>query len=59
MPDEEWESAEKILAKLVAEAYAADHPEKFKPLEGENRARVSSHEETDEKKGGPSEDIPG
>ena len=57
MPDEEWEFAEKILAKLVAEAYAADHPEIFSPVEGEEGARVPVQDETDKKRGGPNEDL--
>jgi hypothetical protein len=31
MPVEEWQAAERLLAKLVARAYAADHPELFHP----------------------------
>jgi hypothetical protein len=27
MPAEEWQAAERLLAKLVARAYAADHPD--------------------------------
>jgi len=28
---EEWRAAESLLARLVARAYAADHPELFRP----------------------------
>jgi len=31
----EWEAAERILARLVARAYAAEHPELFGPRLGE------------------------
>jgi hypothetical protein len=31
MPVEEWRAAESLLARLVARAYAADHPELFRP----------------------------
>jgi len=31
MPTAEWETAESLLARLVARAYAADHPELFHP----------------------------
>lgn len=30
MPVEEWRAAESLLARLVARAYAADHPELFR-----------------------------
>jgi len=38
MPLEEWEAAERILAKLVAEAYAADHPEIFGQRQGKRES---------------------
>ncbi len=31
MPVEEWQAAESLLARLVARAYASDHPELFRP----------------------------
>ena len=31
MPLEEWRAAERILARLAARAYAAEHPELFQP----------------------------
>jgi len=31
MPVDEWRAAESLLARLVARAYAADHPELFRP----------------------------
>jgi len=31
MPVEDWHAAERVLAKLIARAYAADHPELFGP----------------------------
>lgn len=31
MPIEDWHASERALAKLVARAYAADHPELFGP----------------------------
>ncbi len=31
MPAQEWQAAESLLARLVARAYAADHPELFRP----------------------------
>lgn len=35
MPAHEWQAAEEMLAKLIARAYAADHPELF-PDKGED-----------------------
>jgi len=32
MSQEDYETAMKLLAKLVARVYAADHPEKFGPF---------------------------
>ena len=58
MPHDEWEAAEKILAKLVAEAYAADHPEIFGSAVEEEGARVAMQDETDERRGGPNQDVP-
>ncbi len=36
---EDWQTTEALLARFVARAYAADHPELFRPLgiAGENR----------------------
>ncbi len=31
MPPEQWEAAERLMATLVARAFAADHPELFGP----------------------------
>ncbi len=31
MPAEEWEAAERVIARLIARAYVADHPELFGP----------------------------
>jgi hypothetical protein len=31
MPAEEWQAAERLLARLIARAYTADHPELFGP----------------------------
>jgi hypothetical protein len=31
MPVEEWQAVERLLARLTARAYAADHPEQFRP----------------------------
>ena len=31
MPVEQWRGVERIMARLVARAYAADHPELFGP----------------------------
>jgi len=34
MPAEEWQAAERLLARLIARAYAADHPELFRLAAG-------------------------
>ena len=42
MPVEEWQAAESLLARLVARAYAADHPELFRPAVAPNESQESS-----------------
>jgi len=54
---DEWRAAEKVLARLVAEAYAADHPEIFGPVSGETSDGVGGQIEPAEKDGGPDEDL--
>ena len=31
MPIEQWQAVERLLARLIARAYLADHPELFRP----------------------------
>ena len=42
MPVEEWQAAESLLARLVARAYAADHPELFRPVVAQGETREDS-----------------
>ncbi len=42
MPMEEWQAAESLLARLVARAYAADHPELFRRPEAHSKQELSS-----------------
>lgn len=42
MPMDEWQAAESLLARLVARAYAADHPELFRRPEVHSRQELSS-----------------
>lgn len=42
MAMEEWQAAESLLARLVARAYAADHPELFRRPEVYSRQELSS-----------------
>lgn len=48
MPPHEWQTLEALLAKLIARAFAADHPELFHPApKGGEGGAEAMDEDTD------------